>query len=98
MVGWRCKGHVKDDEGVGDAAREGAGERMHLETVFSFAYFWLRWVFVAARGSSLGVASWGYSLVGCAVFSPCRAPAPGCKVFSRCSTWAQERQLAGSRA
>ena len=27
MVGWGCKGHVKDDEGGGDAARVGAGER-----------------------------------------------------------------------
>ena len=32
MVGWGCKGHVKDDEAGGDAARVGAGERMHLET------------------------------------------------------------------
>ena len=32
-------------------------------------YFWLRWVFVAARGLSLVVASGGYSSLWCAGFS-----------------------------
>ena len=32
-------------------------------------FFWLRWVFVAARGLSLVAASWGCSLLWCAGFS-----------------------------
>ena len=34
-----------------------------------FIYFWLRWVFVAARGLSLAAASRGYSSLWCAGFS-----------------------------
>ena len=34
-----------------------------------FIYFWLRWVFVAARGLSLVVASGGYSSLRCVGFS-----------------------------
>ena len=34
-----------------------------------FIYFWLRWVFVAARGLSLVVVSGGYSSLQCAGFS-----------------------------
>ena len=34
-----------------------------------FIYFWLCWVFVAARGLSLVVASGGYSLLRCVGFS-----------------------------
>ena len=34
-----------------------------------FIYFWLRWVFIAARGLSLVVASRGYSSLLCAGFS-----------------------------
>ena len=34
-----------------------------------FIYFWLRWVFVAARGLSLVVASGGYSSLWCVGFS-----------------------------
>ena len=34
-----------------------------------FIYFWLCWVFVAARGLSLLAASGGYSLLQCAGFS-----------------------------
>ena len=34
-----------------------------------FIYFWLRWVFAAARGLSLGVESGGYSSLRCASFS-----------------------------
>ena len=34
-----------------------------------FIYFWLRWVFVAARGLSLVAASRGYSSLWCAGFS-----------------------------
>ena len=36
---------------------------------FLFVLFWLHWVFVAARGLSLVVASGGYSLLWCAGFS-----------------------------
>ena len=36
---------------------------------FIFIYFWLHWVFVAARGLSLVVASGGYSLLWCMGFS-----------------------------
>ena len=34
-----------------------------------FIYFWLCWVFVAAHGLSLVVASGGYSSLGCGGFS-----------------------------
>ena len=34
-------------------------------------YFWLHWVFVAARGLSLVAASGGYSSLWCAGFSHC---------------------------
>ena len=37
--------------------------------IYLFNLFWLRWVFVAARGLSLVVASGGYSLLWCAGFS-----------------------------
>ena len=36
---------------------------------FKFIYFWLHWVFVAARGLSLVAASGGYSLLQCVDFS-----------------------------
>ena len=36
-----------------------------------FIYFWLRWVFVAARGLSLVAASGGYSSLRCAGFLLC---------------------------
>ena len=34
-----------------------------------FIYFWLRWVFIAAHGLSLVVASGGYSSLRCVGFS-----------------------------
>ena len=37
--------------------------------IYLFIYFWLRWVFVAARGLSLVVASGGCSSLRCAGFS-----------------------------
>ena len=37
--------------------------------IYSLVYFWLRWVFVAARGLSLVAASGGYSSLRCAGFS-----------------------------
>ena len=36
---------------------------------FLFIYFWLRWVFVAARGLPLVAASGGYCSLWCAGFS-----------------------------
>ena len=36
---------------------------------YLFIYFWLHWVFVAARGLSLVVASGGYSSLRCVGFS-----------------------------
>ena len=40
-----------------------------LKNRFYFIYFWLHWVFVAARGLSLVVASRGYSSLWCVGFS-----------------------------
>ena len=37
--------------------------------MYLFIYFWLHWVFVAARGISLVVVSGGYSLLWCVGFS-----------------------------
>ena len=36
---------------------------------FNFIYFWLHWVFIAARGLSLVEASRGYSSLRCTGFS-----------------------------
>ena len=42
--------------------QEHSGALFFLEDLFIYIiYFWLRWVFVAARGLSLVVASGGYS-------------------------------------
>ena len=41
----------------------------NLFLFYLFIYFWPHWVFVAARGLSLVVASGGYSLLWCAGFS-----------------------------
>ena len=65
-----------------------------------FIYFWLRWVFVAARRLSLVVASGGYSLLWCTGFSlryllllwSTGSRRVG---FSSCGTWAQQLWLAG---
>ena len=59
-----------------------------------FIYFWLHWVFVAARGLSLVAASGGYSLLQCAGFSLqwlllLRSMGSRHAGFSSCSTWAQ---------
>ena len=61
---------------------------------FNFIYFWLRWVFVAARGLSLVAASGGYSSLRCAGFSLLwllllRSMGSRCVGFSSCGTWAQ---------
>ena len=66
-------------------------------------YFWLRWVFVAARGLSLVAASRGYSSWWCVGFSlrwllllwSTGSRRTG---FSSCGTRAQQLWLMGSRA
>ena len=56
--------------------------------------FWLHWVFVAAHGLSLVVASGGYSLLWCTVFSLwwlllLWSTGSRHTGFSSCNTWAQ---------
>ena len=38
-------------------------------SIYLLIYFWLCWVFIAARGLSLVAASWGYSSLRCVGFS-----------------------------
>ena len=62
--------------------------------IFFIYYFWLCWVFVAARGLSLVVASGGYSLLWCAGFSLqwlllLWSTGSRCAGFSSCGTRAQ---------
>ena len=52
-------------------------------------YFWLCWVFLAARGLSLAAASQGYPIVRCPGLSPCwlfllRRTGSRCMGFSSC--------------
>ena len=66
-------------------------------------YFWLHWVFVAARRLSLVAASGGYSSLRCAVFSLwwlllLRSTGSRRAGFSSCGTQAQQLWLTGSRA
>ena len=70
-----------------------------------FIYFWLRWVFLAARGLSLVVASGGYSSLRYAGFSLrwlflLRSTDPRRAGFSSCGSRALERRLrsCGARA
>ena len=70
-----------------------------------FIYFWLLWVFIAARGLSLVVASGGYSLLRCTGFSLrwlllLRSMGSRHTGFSSCGLWALERRLSscGARA
>ena len=65
-----------------------------LNKVIYFIYFWLPWVFVAARGLSLFVASGCYSSLWCVGFSLwwlLLLQSTGCRCvgFSSCGTWAQ---------
>ena len=62
--------------------------------LYLFIYLWLRWVFVAAHGLSLVVASGGYSSLRCAGFSLwwlllLRSTDSRRVGFSICGTWAQ---------
>ena len=65
------------------------------EHVPFFFFFWLCWVFVAARGLSLVAASGGYSLLWCAGFSLqwlllLQSTGSRCTGFSSCVRWAQQ--------
>ena len=68
-----------------------------------FIYFWLHWVFIAARGLSLVAASGGQSSLQCAGLSlqwllllPSRGSR--CAGFSSCGMWALERRLSSCDA
>ena len=70
---------------------------------FFLTYFWLRWVFTAARGLSLVAVREGYSLSWCAGSSLwwlllLWSTGSRCTGFSSCGTWAQQLWLTGSRA
>ena len=74
-----------------------------LNKFIYFIYFWLRWVFVAASGLSLVVASGGYSSLRCACFSLwwlllLQSTSSRRTGFSSCGTRAPQLWLAGSRA
>ena len=61
---------------------------------YYFFIFWLLWVFIAAHGLSLVVASGGYSSLRCAGFSLrwlllLRSTGSRRAGFSSCGTWAQ---------
>ena len=66
--------------------------------IYLFIYFWLSWVFIAARGLSLVVASGGYSLLQCVGFSLLwllllRSMGSRSVGFSSCGTRALECRL-----
>ena len=68
-----------------------------------FIYFWLHWVFVAAHGLSLVVATGGYSSLRCVCFSLqwlllLQSTGSRCADFSSCGAQAQYLWLVGSRA
>ena len=76
-----------------------------LNLFILFIYFWLRWVFVAARGLSLVAVSGAYSSLWCAGFSllwllSLQSNGSRCLGFSNCGSWALERRLSscGTRA
>ena len=66
LLVWGCKNFIK-------LSRFFSTSRCFVffknKCIYLFIYFWLRWVFVAARGLSLVVASAGYSWLRCAGFS-----------------------------
>ena len=71
--------------------------------IYLFIYFWLHWVFIAARGLSLVVASGGYSLLPCVGFSLqwlllLQSMGSRWTGFSSCGSRAQWLWLVGSRA
>ena len=65
-----------------------------INLFYIFIYFWLHWVFIAACGLSLVVASRGYSLLQCAGFSLwwlllLQSMGSRHAGFSSCGMWAQ---------
>ena len=62
-------------------------------------YFWLRWVFVAARGLSLVAGSGGFSCCGAWALGA-QASVVAARRLSSCVSWALERRLSscGARA
>ena len=71
--------------------------------MFMFVYFWLHWIFVAARGLSLVAASGDYSLLRCAGFTLrwillLWRMGSRHESFRSCGTRAQQLWLMGSRA
>ena len=85
-------------------------QKHHLEAfffflIYLFIYFWLHWVFVAARGLSLVAASRGSSSLQCTGFSLrwlllLRSMGSRRAGFSSCDLQALERRLSncGARA
>ena len=70
---------------------------------YLFIYFWLCWVFIAARGLSLVMASRGYSLLWCSGFSLrwlllLRSMGSRHAGFSSCGSQALERRLSSCDA
>ena len=62
--------------------------------IFFYFYFWLHWVFVAARGLSLLAVSGGYSSLRCMGFSLwllllLQSMGSRHAGFSSCGTWTQ---------
>ena len=65
-----------------------------LKFIYLFIYFWLHWVFLAARGLSLVAASRGYSSLRHMGFSfqwllLLRSTGSRHAGFSSCGSWAQ---------
>ena len=60
--------------------------------------FWLRWVFVAALGLSLGAARGAYAWLQCSGFSCCRAGTSGHTGFSGCGSRALDHRLSSCGA
>ena len=88
---------------LGQGLYAGVNCLLFLYKFIYFIYFWLRWVFVAARGLSLVAVSGGYSSLRCAGFSLrwlllLRSTGSRRAGFSSCGTWAQQLWLEGSRA
>ena len=71
--------------------------------MYLFIYFWLHWVFVAARRLSLVASNGGYSSLWCEVFSfwwllLLQSTGSRCMGFSSSGTQAQQLWHVGSRA
>ena len=76
---------------------------MLFNFIYLFIYFWLCWVFAAARGLSPAAASRGHSSLqraGLSLRWPLLLRSTGSRRtgFGSCGTWAQQLWLTGSRA